>query len=93
MYQKGYFGIIMHMYSIKKGMVFWANTIQKSRFFAKVVLIFGMWFGRLELFVVLALFSRGIPSFIREAYSERKKAEPGRREDDADGWGGVIVQN
>jgi len=42
---------------------------------SKCVLIFGMWFGRLELFVVLALFSKGIPTFIKETYLEKAKAE------------------
>ncbi len=60
---------------------------------SKAVLIFGMWFGRLELFVVLALFSRGIPSFIREAYSERKKAENGSRVEGVESVGGVVVTN
>ncbi len=42
---------------------------------SKIVLVFGMWFGRLELFSVLALFSRGIPAFIKETYLEKNKAD------------------
>jgi trk system potassium uptake protein TrkH len=45
---------------------------------SKIVLVFGMWFGRLELFSVLALFSRGIPAFIKEAYLENKKENDGK---------------
>lgn len=40
---------------------------------SKATLIFGMWFGRLELFAVLALFSKGIPTFFKDWFSERKK--------------------
>jgi len=45
--------------------------------FAKMILIFGMWFGRLELFPVLALFSKGLPRAIKEEYAvwKQKRAQ------------------
>lgn len=52
---------------------------------SKVVLIFSMWFGRLELFAVLALFSKGIPVFVKEAYSERRRAKGDLAEGGNDG--------
>jgi len=42
--------------------------------FVKIILVFGMWFGRLELFPVLALLSKGIPKTVKELYESRKKS-------------------
>ena len=46
--------------------------------FAKLILIFGMWFGRLELFPVLALFSKGLPKALKEEYESWKQKRAGQ---------------